>query len=177
MFWMLPLAGAALGAMASKKDPLKGALMGAALGATGGAAGGLLGAGAAAGSAGTAATTAGAVAGDAFLPAALGASGSGASAGIAGLAPSGYTAGGLLGAAGKYAKPAMEGMQAASMAQGLMADEPQAPMQTPQLQQGAPLDLSSIFQGNQQSQLRDMEEQMRRQKEMEQYAMNMMGGR
>lgn len=80
MFWLLPLAGAALGAMTSKK-PLQGALIGAGLGATGGAAaGGLLGAGAAgAGAAGTA----GAAGGAGGLLGAGGAAGAGAGAGTA----------------------------------------------------------------------------------------------
>lgn len=76
MFWLLPLAGAAIGAATSKK-PLQGALIGAGLGATGGAAaGGLLGAGAAgAGAAGT---------GGGLLGAAgTGAAGAGAGAGTA----------------------------------------------------------------------------------------------
>ncbi len=172
MIWMLPLAGAALGAMASKKDPLKGALMGAALGATGGAvAPGLLGAGAGS------ATTAGALAGDAFMPAALGAGGSEVALGAAipGMSPAGYTATGLLGQAGEYAKPAMQGLQAASQVQGLLGGEPTP--KPPPMQQRAPLDLSSILQANQQSQMSDMEGAQRRQKELEMYAANMMGGR
>lgn len=36
MFWLLPLAGAAAGALMNKKDPWKGALLGAGVGATGG---------------------------------------------------------------------------------------------------------------------------------------------
>lgn len=49
MLWLLPLAGAAIGAMSNKQNRWKGALTGAALGATGGAAAGAMGAGAAAG--------------------------------------------------------------------------------------------------------------------------------
>lgn len=215
MFWMLPLAGAALGALASKDDPLKGAMMGAALGATGGALApaGLLGAGAAsAGAAGTAAAgataatagaaTAGAAAAGAGAAGAAATAGTAAAAnplaaylatgaaegstlgsaltgagGASGAVGQGTTAGllGNLQQASAYAKPAMQGLQAAQTAQGLMAEPP--PPDAPQLQQGAPLDLSSIFQSHSQSQMSDMEEQMRRQKELEQYATNMMGSR
>lgn len=179
MFWMLPLAGAALGALASKKDPLEGALMGAALGATGGALApaGLLGGAAGAGAAGAAAAEGAAGAGllgggsGAFL-------GEGVASGIPAwdlAAGSGVDAMGKLKAVGEIAKPAMYGMQAASTAKSLMAGPQQAP--APQLQRGAPLDLSSIFQANQQSQANDMQESERRRKELEQYAMNMMGGR
>ncbi len=80
MFWLLPLAGAAIGAMTSKK-PLQGALLGAGLGATGGAAaGGLLGAGAAgAGAAGTAGA-AGSAGGGLLGAAGTGAAGAGTTA-------------------------------------------------------------------------------------------------
>ena len=81
MFWIPILAGAAIGAMSNKDDPLKGALLGAGIGATGGAAAGAAGIGAA-GAAGT--TAAGTAAG-------AGASG--------GLLAGGATEAGLLAAA------------------------------------------------------------------------------
>lgn len=87
MFWMIPLAMGAAGALADKKNPLRGAAIGAGLGMTGGAAaGGLLGAGAAgAGAAGTAgaAGAAGGASGGLLGAAGTGAAGAGAGAGTA----------------------------------------------------------------------------------------------
>ena len=153
------------------EDPAMMALLGgAAIAATGGAA-----APAVLAAEGGAAAAGGLLGQGAFL-------GEGIASGIPawGLAAgSGVDAMGKLKAAGsmasEYAKPAMQGMQAAKTAQGLLSG-PQA-QPAPAQQRGAPLDLSSIFQANQQSQQFDAEESQRRQKELEQYARNMMGGR
>ncbi len=98
MFWMIPLALAAGGALVDKKNPLRGAAIGAGLGFTGGAAaGGLLGAGAAGAGAGA------------------GAAGAAGTAGAAGGAT-----GGLLGAAGTGAAGAGAGTAAATQTAGLL---------------------------------------------------------
>lgn len=202
MFWLLPLAGAAIGAMTSK-DKLKGALLGAGAGAMGGAGAGLLGAGAAgAGTAGgllsaaggtgaagglTAATGAGtaltgatsgamglkaglgagtALASSSAAPALTAAAGSGTQlAAASGAAP------GLLSQVGEYAKPVMQSMQAA---QGLMGGDEQPPAQP--MQKNAAADLSGILQSNQQAMQMTDEDAKRRKQELEQFAMNMMGG-
>ena len=98
MFWLLPLVGAAAGAIMNKKNPLAGAAMGA----VGGAAPGLLGA-AAAPAAGAASGAGGLLAGGTLgVPAggiAMGGSMAGA-APAAGLLSEGITIGGGAGAAG-----------------------------------------------------------------------------
>lgn len=205
MFWLLPLAGAAIGALTSK-DKLKGALMGAAAGATGGAGAGLLGAGAAGaagaggllGAAGgtglgaglTAATGAGtaltgATGGALGLQAGLGA-GTGLTGALTaapgltaatgtGTALTGAAAPGMLSQLSQYGKPIMQGMEAVQKS-GIMGGGEEPPPQA-QMRQPQPLDLSGILQGNQQAMQMTDEESRRRQKELEQFAMNMMGGR
>jgi hypothetical protein len=147
VLWFLPLAGAAIGAMANKKNPMKGALMGAGIGATGGLlAPAALGAGAAAGAGAAGAAGAGAATG-----AATGAAGlTGASAGNAGLMYAGenalaagsigsapMTLGGSVGSGtgllgmSQYAKPAMDIAQKS----GLLGGGEQQPIQPAQMQQ------------------------------------------
>jgi len=90
MFWMIPLAMAAAGAMIDKEKPLRGAALGAAAGMTGGAALGAMGAGAAgAGAAGASG------AGGLLGAEAAGAAGSGLLGGAAG---TGATQAGMLAA-------------------------------------------------------------------------------
>jgi hypothetical protein len=116
MFPMLLMAGAALGAMANKKNPLQGALMGAGVAATGGAAaGGLLGAGAA-GAAG-----AGAAGG-----ATAGAAGAGAASGAGGLLGSmgGSAGGGLMGSLGQAGS-----LMSTAQQTGLLGGGQEQPMQ------------------------------------------------
>lgn len=111
--FMIPLLGAAGGALLNKKDPLKGALMGGGLAAGGGA---LLGAG----GLGAAASAA--------APAAAGSAAGGAPA-----------AGGLMGmldTAGAYAKPIAQVAGAAGNVSGLLAQPPAQP-QMP-VNQGGP---------------------------------------
>ena len=140
-----------------KKNPLEAAALGTAIYFTGGAALGGVGAAGATGAATGAAGAGGAV-------------GAGAASGAAAGAPA--ATGGLL---GSYTQPIMQGMQAAQMAQGLLGSGgSQAPMQAP-ARQGGPLDLSSIFQANQQQSQADAEAQKRREEEMQRYTM-MMGG-
>lgn len=156
MFWLLPLAGAAIGAMANKKKPLQGALMGAGIGATGGllapaAAGGAAAAGAgAAGAGGAAASAAPAMVNGAFL-------GEGVASGIPAwqaAASGGSGAGGLLGTMSQYAKPAGQALQMAQQS-GMMGGEDQQAQPSPMLQQatGGPQTLASIVQqGDQETQ-------------------------
>lgn len=96
MFWILPLLGAAAGALSDKEDPVRGALTGAGIGMTGGAAAGALGAGAAgAGAAAGAGTAAGTTGGLLAAEGAAGAaSAAGAGAGTGGLLAEGATLGG-----------------------------------------------------------------------------------
>lgn len=131
MLWMLPLAGAAAGALLNKKDPLKGALMGGALGAGGMAAAPALGIGAA--------SAAGGAAGGAAAAGSAGA----ASAGTAGTAGAAGTQGGLLSGFMQYADPAMKGIGAASQAQGLL-NPPEQPIQAQPLQ-SKPVDFGGLL--------------------------------
>lgn len=109
------------------------------------------------------------VAGDAFMPAGLGTGGANAPVGLPGLTPSGSA--GLLGDAGKYAKPAMEGMNAL---RGLMGGD--TPMPPPPSLPSGQLDLSSILQANQMQMQGADEEEKRRREQLQQYTINMMGG-
>jgi len=128
MLWMLPLAGAAAGALIKKKDPLKGALMGGALGAAGGA---MLPAGSSltGGLMSSAGTQAAAPITDLSVKAAPGAMGQ------AGM--------GLLEGFDKIATPAAKGLSAASAAQGLLSPQ-QAPIQSQPIQ-SQPVDFSSLM--------------------------------
>jgi len=130
MFWVLPLAGAALGALADNKKPLRGAAIGAGVGATGGLLGGAAAGGAAAGGA----------AGGAGISAAPGLAGGAATGGMgaggtlgefaAGLsahpiAPAAAQTPGLLSQASPYIKDANNVLGAASSAKNLGAQQQQ----------------------------------------------------
>ena len=161
------LAGAAIAATGGAAAP---AVLGAEVAAGGAGASGLLGGAATAEGAGLLGAEAGAMLGEGVasgVPAWDMAAGSGVDA-MGKLKAFGS-------AAGEYAKPAMQGMQAASMAKNLMSGTPQMP--APAARPGAPLDLSSIFQNNQAGQQNDMQESQRRKQEFDLYARNMMGGR
>lgn len=154
MIWLLPLAGAAIGAMANKKNPMKGALMGGALGATGGllapaaaggaaAAGGsgLLGAGAtgAASAAGTGAAAMGPMMGSQVAMGSV----------IPGLGQyaTGYTAQGLLGAAGTAAKSAAPYAQLAQQSGLFAGGEQEMPQASPvTMGQAVPNELPALVQ-------------------------------
>lgn len=189
MFWMIPLALAAAGAIADKKNPIRGAAIGAGIGLTGGAAaGGLLGAGAAgaagagaagaagAGAASTAATGAGAAGllGDATAAgyAGLGAAdaatlGGGASvAGGSALGTTGAT-GGLMGALNTYGKPVSQGMQLANQS-GLLGGGKEQPQASPFIQpQGTgPQMLAQLAQQGDPSQQLAQEDMMRRKRRL-----------
>lgn len=164
MFWMLPLALAAAGALADKKNPIRGAALGAGVGMTGG----LLAGPAAAGAAGGAAAGA---AGTAATPGLLdvGATLGGTQGDLAAMnLSSGSTGllGGIKTAAG-YAKPAMQAMNAASQAQGLLGNR-EPPMQAPGYQPPmtyGPQALSALAQQNTQEQMAlEQAAQMRRQR-------------
>lgn len=131
MLWLLPLAGAAVGAAMNKKNPMQGALLGAGIGATGGLLGGagLAGAAAAEGAGGAA------MANGAFLGEGV-ASGVGAWDASAAASAAGQ-GGGLLGGmktALEYAKPVGQAASAAQQVSGgQRAPMPAAPpmMQNP----------------------------------------------
>lgn len=164
---MIPmLIGAGLGAATSKK-PLKGALLGAGLGAAGGAfAPGLLGgagaAGAGAGAAGAAGTSAAAMGPVLGGEVAMGAT-------IPGLGQyaTGYTAQGLLGAAGSAAKSAAPYAQLAQQS-GLLGGGEQLQVQASPVNMGAavpnelPALVQSLEQGVQAQRQADEERKKRR---------------
>lgn len=168
MPWMLPVAGALGGALLNKKNPLKGALLGGALGATGGAlapaaagaAGGIAGSGLTAGT-GTLGTIA-AGTGGTGISAAGSALGSGIGSSIGASSP------GLLAQAGQYATPALQGLQAASMVQG-MTQEP--PMQAAPLQLRPGPDMSGLL-----AQGVDPQEEERRRLTQQQAVQGLLGG-
>lgn len=116
MFWMLPLAGAAIGAMTNKKNPLKGAALGGLLGAGGAYA--LPAMGAMGGGASTLGSTAGAT-GSGLTLGGSGATGSGLSLGGSGATGAGFAAStapqaaapGLLDTAMAYGKTALGGLK------------------------------------------------------------------
>lgn len=188
MLWMLPLVGAAAGALLKRKDPLQGALMGGALGATGGLLAPAAGAAAAGGglAAGGAAAEGAAAAGGAGLtmpsiaPAAGLAQGPGFTAGIGeGLK---LGAGASLGAppaagmaqAGEYARTGLMGLQAASLAKGLTASQPMQAAGNPQ-RQGP--DMSALMQANQQTAQAGTQQEMLRRQMQQQVIQGLLGAR
>ena len=140
MLWMIPLAGAAAGALLNKKDPLKGALIGGALGAGGMAAAPMLGLGAA-GAAG--ASGAASAAGAAGASGAAGAAGASGAAGAAQAAAAPAAEAGLFSQLAQYTKPAAEGLQAVGMAQQMMGGGQEQPVQHAQMNR-QPVDFSSL---------------------------------
>ena len=136
MFWLLPLVGAASGAVLNKKNPLAGAAMGA----VGGAAPGLLGA-AAAPAAGAASGAGGLLAGGTLgVPAggiAMGGSMAGA-APAAGLLSEGITIGGGAGAAGAAGGGLMETMKPFMNAAKTVMETAQATQQPEEQMQPSP---------------------------------------
>lgn len=191
MFPMLMplLIGAGLGAVANKKDPLKGAMLGAGIGAAGGllapaaAGGGLLGAAPAAGAAGAsgaagaAAGATSAAAGGASMASSLPAfnpiTGTFANAsslpGMTGLTET-------LKSATAAVKPFGEAAGTAMQAKGLLA--PEQPMAAPAAPlQSQPLDLSGVLNSNQQEMARTFEEDMKRRQSMNEFAKYAMGAR
>lgn len=125
MFWMLPLAGAALGALADEDKPLRGAAIGGGLGAGGAALGGGLLGGATAGSTASGLTAAPGIAGG-TATSGLGAGGTLGefSAGLSAY-PVAPASEGLMSQASPYIKGANNVLGAASMAQRLAEGEPQ----------------------------------------------------
>lgn len=187
MLWMIPLAMAAMGAMADKKNPVRGAAIGAGIGLTGGAAaGGLLGAGAAgAGAAGAGAAGASA-AGAAGLGAAGGAGGAafgnaglmyagadaaaagtlGGGASVAGGSALGASSPGLLGMASQYGKPAMQAFSTAQNS-GLLGgnEQPAQPQPIAQAGGGSQI-LAALAQQGDPSQMLQQAQMKRRQRRM-----------
>lgn len=133
MLWMLPLAGAAVGGLMNKKDPLKGALMGGALGAGGMAAAPAFGIGA--GASGGAASAA------APMPVFDPISGQWLQSSTA--AVKGGEGMGLLDTIDKVATPAAKGLGAISTAQGLL-NPPEQPIQAQPLQ-SKPVDFGGLL--------------------------------
>lgn len=181
------LIGAGLGAVANKKDPLKGALLGAGLGAAGGTlaagGGGLLGGSSAA--AGAGATTAGGL----LAPGASAAAGAAEMAStlpafnpISGAYVNATSLPGMTGvteslkAATTAMKPVGEAMGTAKLAQGLLAEPEMAPP-PPMPIQSQPLDLSGVLNSNQQEMVRTFEEDMKRRQSMGEFARYAMGAR
>lgn len=154
MIWWLPVAGAAIGALTNKKNPLQGAAMGGLLGAGAGFAAPAMMGGAAAGGA-SGAAGGGLLAAESSMPAAAAMAntapaasvtgngaflGEGVSSGIGAWDAAQAKAGLLSGlkTAGEYAKPVGNAMSAANSAKGLLAPE-QQPIQhqmQPQMVQG-----------------------------------------
>ena len=168
---LLPLAGAAAGALINKNDPFKGAAIGALGGAAAPAALGALGAGGAAAGAGGAASMTGLASstplmtgafqsgaiGSAIPASAMGGGLLGTSGALAGMSGAGAAeAGGLLGAMKPVAGAAMTGIQAAQAMQQPEEQMPQPPQLMPpsgmgsqslaQLAQGVQQDYASRFQ-------------------------------
>lgn len=180
------LIGAGIGAVASKKDPLKGALLGAGAGALGGqfapgllggassaAPGGLLGA-EAAGSTGI-----GGLLGNPMTAASYGTGlGTQQTAMLAaqeagmGSMPIGKS---LLGGASQLAKDAAPVMNVASTAMSMGGQEQPMPAPPPMMSQ--PLDLSGVLNSQQQEMARTFEEDMKRRQAMNQFAQYALGGR
>lgn len=161
MLWMLPLAGAAAGALINKKKPLKGALIGAGLGAGGGMLapallGGAGAAGAAAGGGSSAAGLLGAAAPAAAAPAPAGASG-------------------MLGGLAAYAKPLSSGLTMANQAQGLMQQEPGQPAQPAQLNTQSP-DFGGLLAAQNQIDSQRMQEDLQRRLAQQQAIQGLLGG-
>lgn len=153
MIWMIPLIGAAAGALLDKKQPLRGAALGAAAGFTGGAALGAMGA---AGAGSAAAGSSSLMSGAGGLLGSGGAAGGGfggmlgsAAPGAAAAAPNAAASSGLLGSMGSMVKPVGTAMQTAQMFQS--KDEPppvpQMPIQQPV---GGSQGLTQLAQGNMQ---------------------------
>lgn len=152
MIWMIPLIGAAAGALLDKKQPLRGAALGAAAGFTGGAALGAMGA---AGAGSAAAGSSSLMSGAGGLLGSGGAAGGGfggmlgsAAPGAAAAAPNAAASSGLLGSMGSMVKPVGTAMQTAQMFQS--KDEP--PPATPAMIQppmGGAQSLTQLAQGNQ----------------------------
>lgn len=114
MLWMLPIAGAAIGAMLNKDKPLKGAAVGGLLGAGGAYALPAMGAmGGAAGASGAAAAAPAATAGA-----------SGASAAGAGQAGAAAGQGGLLSTFSQYAGPASQALNIAGQTKAMTQGQP-----------------------------------------------------
>jgi hypothetical protein len=173
MIWMIPLTMAALGAMADKKNPVRGAAIGAGVGMTGGllapAAAGAAGAGSAATGAGAAGLLGDATAaGYGGLTAADAATmGGGASvAGGSALGTTGASTGGLLGTLGQYAKPASQAMQLAGQSGLLGGHEQPQPSPFIQPQGTGPQVLAQLAQQGDPSQMLAQEDLMRRKRRM-----------
>lgn len=160
MIWMLPLLGAAAGALMDKKKPLRGAMLGGLAGMTGGAAagaGGLLGGAASAGAAGAGAAGAGA----GGLLGGAGASGAaGAGAGNA------MSVGGFLKTAQNIAEPVFGAVQAAQSM--TPQEQPIQAMEPAQLPDGK-MDLTGLLQNSQQQRTAEEEEAFRRRQMMNKY--------
>lgn len=181
------LIGAGIGAVVSKKDPLKGALLGAGAGALGGQfAPGLLG-----GASGAATPTG-----------LLGAEAAG-STGVGGLLGNPVTAasygtglgtqqtamlaaqeagmgsmpisGSLLGGVSQFSKDAAPVMSAVSTGMSMAGPDQPAPPPSPMMSR--PLDLSPVLNSQQLELARTFEEDMKRRQSMNQYAQYAMGGR
>lgn len=176
------LLGAGIGAIANKKDPLKGAVLGAGIGAAGGllapaaGGGGLLGAapaaaGASGAASGAAATGASSMASSlpAFNPVTGAYVNASSLPGMTGLTET-------LKSATTAAKPFGEAASTAMQAKGLLA--PEQPMATPAAPlQSQPLDLSGVLNSNQQEMARTFEEDMKRRQSMNEFAKYAMGAR
>lgn len=137
---LIPMAiGAIGGAMANRKDPMKGALLGAGIGATGGL----------------------------LAPAGAAAAGA-ASAGAAGAGTAAAGGAGLLGTMSQYGKPAMQAFSMAQQS-GLLNGGQEQPMQPQPIQQtggGAQTLMSVAQQGEQQQQYLQQADAERRKRRM-----------
>lgn len=150
MFWMLPLAGAVIGGLANKRNPLQGAIMGAGIGATGGAlAPAMMGGAAAAGGAAGSAAAGGTAAGSAGLMGPM--MQTGASSALPGLqsylAASPSAGSGLLGTLKPLGQYANMAQQTGVLGGG--QEEPGAPAPAPVVQGGSgPQTLAQIAQND-----------------------------
>lgn len=177
---LIPLIGAASGALLNRDDPLKGALMGGLLGAAAPAAGGLLGAGGATAGIAPGATAATSQAGLlAAQEAGLGAGALGWGGATTGLqgglnsalgAQAGATAGGLLDAAGNMAGPVGS---AVNVAQQMLDNEPQIQAPPPPQLRNQPMNVSGAIQQGQQMRDYEAQDSLRRRALMNQYAAQM----
>lgn len=204
MTWWIMGAGAAAGALADRKNPLRGAALGATAGYTGGASLGAAGAAGAAGTAGAAgATTAATTAGAAGAAGTAGATGGLLAAEAGSAATTGGASGGLLagsGAAtttvapvtttvapaitpvapaatagmGAYAKPAMAAMTGGSTASS-MAGPGEQPQQAQIQQQPAP-DLSGLLAQQGDIDASRQAEALQRKRQQDEIMQRMMGG-